>query len=429
MLTDRYSFWGRWLAAVSLSVALAGCGGGGGGGSDDGGGTPVTGSQTGVFTDAPVNGLTYVASPSGVTGVTGDNGTDGGFRYEPGDTVTFTLGGLTLGSTTGAATVTPADISGGNPTVAANLLVLLQSLDSDSAEGRIAISLPASTSLSGLSLTQSTTDFASAAAFTEAVAAAGGTVVDPQTAVEHATAQFWQQAAGVWFARVDSATAIVIRIDAQGRYLMGETGLGDEAGQPGIEYGRIDWDPTTQIATAVASIDTSGDWGLSSSPVRLRMQGTQLEVGDLQDGAVVETLAMRRLDSQANSIIGIWVVEGLENATDPLSTQTFVFGLNGGYMMIDPVGDVSDGPGDPLCGGAGLESGNYVVTGDILSITQMRVDTNGCAGLNEPTPGGDIRTELRNMVLSADGSTLDAEIFYPALGQGDGPVRLLRVTP
>ncbi|NMS24543.1 hypothetical protein, partial [Vibrio parahaemolyticus] len=123
---------------------------------------------------------------------------------------------------------------------------------------------------------------------------------DPQTAVEHATAQFWQQAAGVWFARVDSATAIVIRIDAQGRYLMGETGLGDEAGQPGIEYGRIEWDPTTQIATAVASIDTSGDWGLSSSPVRLRMQGTQLEVGDLQNGAVVETLAMRRLDSQSN---------------------------------------------------------------------------------------------------------------------------------
>ncbi|MCX8025678.1 MAG: hypothetical protein N3A60_10795, partial [Thermanaerothrix sp.] len=78
-----------------------------------GGGTTGTGPLRGVFVDAPVAGLEYVTS-SGVSGKTDANGV---FYYDPGDTVTFKIGNLTLGSAKGASQVTPVDIvSGGTIT-------------------------------------------------------------------------------------------------------------------------------------------------------------------------------------------------------------------------------------------------------------------------------------------------------------------------
>ncbi|MCX7982282.1 MAG: carboxylesterase family protein [Syntrophales bacterium] len=95
-----------------------------------GGGTTGTGPLRGVFVDAPVAGLEYVTS-SGVSGKTDANGV---FYYDPGDTVTFKIGNLTLGSAKGASQVTPVDIvSGGTITDqrVQNMLVLLQTLDED----------------------------------------------------------------------------------------------------------------------------------------------------------------------------------------------------------------------------------------------------------------------------------------------------------
>lgn len=103
---------------IASSVILAACGG--------------SSSQpaTGVFVDAPVEGLTYTGS----TGMSGTTDANGGFLYEPGTTVTFSLGGVTLGTVTGAAMVTPVDmVEGSAPDDPAAVAIarVLQSVDAD----------------------------------------------------------------------------------------------------------------------------------------------------------------------------------------------------------------------------------------------------------------------------------------------------------
>ncbi len=109
--------------AVTI-VSLTGCLGGGGGG--DG---PA--ARTGVFTDSPVAGLRYQTdTQEGITAA------DGTFRYRDGETVTFHLGELQLGSATAAEQLSPLDLVDGaeiTDSRVTNMLVLLQSLDEDRA--------------------------------------------------------------------------------------------------------------------------------------------------------------------------------------------------------------------------------------------------------------------------------------------------------
>lgn len=136
---------GKLLVLSLITVTLAACGGGTGGpgtgdiivnetpaGNDD---TPTL--VAGTFVDSPVDGLDYTGLPSGTTGVTGDNGTPGGWEVEEGDTVTFSIGDVELGSAaaTSGGVITPATIVN-DPTNAANpralrIARLLQSIDDD----------------------------------------------------------------------------------------------------------------------------------------------------------------------------------------------------------------------------------------------------------------------------------------------------------
>ena len=85
---------------------------------------------TGVFVDAPVEGLNYKTET--MNGITDENGT---FKYHVGETVTFMIGDLMLGSAPGSDIMTPIDLVPGavdetDPTVT-NICRLLQSLDWD----------------------------------------------------------------------------------------------------------------------------------------------------------------------------------------------------------------------------------------------------------------------------------------------------------
>ncbi|WP_460751134.1 retention module-containing protein, partial [Marinomonas epiphytica] len=60
---------------------------------------------TSYFVDGLVNGLSYTTT-SGLSGITGSDGDDGSFNYRDGDTVTFSVGGVVVGS------VTSEDIDG-----------------------------------------------------------------------------------------------------------------------------------------------------------------------------------------------------------------------------------------------------------------------------------------------------------------------------
>lgn len=111
------------ITIVSL-VTLIGCGG-------DGDTTSSTETvSTGVFIDSAVEGLYYeTATHSGTTNSLGE------YDYMPGETVTFSIGGIVLGSSVTGAVVTPLSLvpSAADETnpVVTNIVRLLLSLDSD----------------------------------------------------------------------------------------------------------------------------------------------------------------------------------------------------------------------------------------------------------------------------------------------------------
>jgi len=109
--------------AVVLSLGLTGCGG-----SSSGTTTPT---KTGVFADAPVEGLSYkTATQSGFTDAQGQ------FKYKAGETVTFKLGTLILGKGKAGAFVTPYTISDNN-TTATNIAMILQNFDANRSNTKV----------------------------------------------------------------------------------------------------------------------------------------------------------------------------------------------------------------------------------------------------------------------------------------------------
>jgi len=108
---------------VATTLGLSGCGGGGGSTAS------VDDVQTGTFVDAPVQGLKYETATQ--SGYTDENGN---FKYKTGETVTFKIGTLSLGSATGSGAINPLDLSGDTSfasisTKAKNIAMLLQNLD------------------------------------------------------------------------------------------------------------------------------------------------------------------------------------------------------------------------------------------------------------------------------------------------------------
>lgn len=110
----------------ALAAALAGCGGG----EEE---TQLSTTTTGVFRDAPVYGLWYQSTTG--NGYTGSKGT---FPYRPGETYTFFVGQMKLGSftpTVDNATVTPASLvpagTSSRETRIINLTRFLLTLDKD----------------------------------------------------------------------------------------------------------------------------------------------------------------------------------------------------------------------------------------------------------------------------------------------------------
>ncbi len=163
---------------LACSLVITGCGGGGGSSDSSSQGSnnntnpsgnntnptgntnPVSaGSSTGTFVDSPVAGLTYTTSG----GYTGTTDSSGHFAYNAGETITFKLGTLTLGTVPASGLITPIDLSNSNFNIRDNLLILLQSLDTHANSNAITIT-PASIAKisSSLDLTVDPTTFSTA---------------------------------------------------------------------------------------------------------------------------------------------------------------------------------------------------------------------------------------------------------------------------
>ncbi|WP_019030004.1 Calx-beta domain-containing protein, partial [Colwellia piezophila] len=103
--------------------------------------TPVTtdSTLTAQFTDNFVSGVTYTTS-SGLTGKTGDTGTAGEFKYNAGDTITFTIGDVIIGQFSADAIngdvlflqdIAGNSLSDSNSSYVENMAIFLQALDDD----------------------------------------------------------------------------------------------------------------------------------------------------------------------------------------------------------------------------------------------------------------------------------------------------------
>jgi len=148
--------------------------------SDEGGTTdPQPSTFTGVFLDCEVVGLTY-QSGSSTPGVTDENGT---FTYTPGQPLSFSVGGVQLGTLDdGAAICTPNDF-----VIPENIARFLQSIDAD---GIPSNGIDVSTAASALANTNvpssvfenpNSTDFAADTAIIGALATTGDALLDTAT--------------------------------------------------------------------------------------------------------------------------------------------------------------------------------------------------------------------------------------------------------
>lgn len=126
----KYRFSILWILLLFCIAAITACSSGSSlteAGVDD---SSNANALTGIFLDSPVEGLNYqTVTMSGIT----DNA--GTFMYHEGETITFFIGDVMLGSATGKQIMTPIDlvpeaVNEMHPTVT-NICRLLQSLDWD----------------------------------------------------------------------------------------------------------------------------------------------------------------------------------------------------------------------------------------------------------------------------------------------------------
>jgi hypothetical protein len=118
ILSAKVTGWPVLVLASVLALCVAGCS------SDD------SGESQGTFNDGPVENLDFE-----VDGKTGKTGPDGGFAYRSGTQITFSVGGIVLGSGTVKAFMTPVDLVPGaedeNNDTVTNIARFLQTLDED----------------------------------------------------------------------------------------------------------------------------------------------------------------------------------------------------------------------------------------------------------------------------------------------------------
>lgn len=373
---------------VAFVIGVTACGGGSTSGTT--GHTP----SSGILTDDPVGGVSYLTS-TGVSGVTAANG---GYNFNVGDTVEFKLGSLVLGNVTATGIVTPIELAAGNSNSLTNLLVMLQSLDVDGnpANGISIPPLAAAAVTTAIDLTVAPASFNTTAL--QAAMTAGG-ITAPIVTEAEAIASFLAQgmtllSSNIWVSLPTANTTestVLVRLAANGDYLHGEAGNDVGSGTAGVEQGNAllpSFDTYGYKLAASAVVDTNLQWGLSH-PLpcdRLRSVGDQLIAteGTTADGGVTCTQNTNATISKAGNdpagIVGVWA---LGSAT-VVNTQHFAFFSNGKFLMVDPIGDTTVGVGHP-CGGPGVESGAYTYTANTLTVSNFDFDTNGCAGLKDGT--------------------------------------------
>lgn len=396
----------RLLLAVALNLALLSCGGGG----DGGGGTPAP--LTGVLIDSPVQGLPYVAQPSGLSERTGPNGE---FQYQPGDFISFTTGAL-LSQVDAEPVVTPftllgrtvvADVNHEWPVNFARILMAL-----DTTPGLDVLTMPATLPPLPMNIFHSL----DSASFETALAPTGIPIVPRADAVAHLKKQF-----AIWGSWAISNTATelqVITFLPNGTYLFAhDDDPAVAGGNDGMERGTYRWNANTNAFTYTVAVNTDGTGGLShpgptQTPPYTFVVDASGNSAVLHLGPnVTDEIHLTRVADPTNSIVGTW------SLTLPFGVEfdaVITFFTDGTFAVAN---DGADGVA------AGIERGTYVFDGTTKTLTtSTTVDTNGDFGFNAgptPSPPATITAVLE--------STLTPDLDYLRITEGGELVMFHRV--
>jgi hypothetical protein len=180
---------------VALCAALVACGGGGSKSSSSGPGT-----ATGRLIDSAVGGIHYTSG-----GTSGTTDADGLFIYEPGQPVTFTLGGISFGTTAAKAILTPVDLAGAtgasaetDPKVVA-ITRFLMTIDQDgNPNNGITIPSGAAAAAAGKSVNWATASDADLVAVLTSITGSTPTLVSAATALSHVRDSIFGLYVGTW---------------------------------------------------------------------------------------------------------------------------------------------------------------------------------------------------------------------------------------
>ena len=201
--TTRVSLFTKFLSVttvIAACAALFACGGGSGSApaaAEAPASSTVGSIAVGTFVDGPVAGLAYESgSQHGLTDV---NGT---FSYIVGSPITFKVGDIVLGSTTGAGLITPINLAGDgssadSPKVVATVQ-FLKTVAIDDGAGNLSIPESVRTASVGKSI-----DFAAADATTQVATVASQVAADKPLASasdseSHMTDSLYKLAAGTY---------------------------------------------------------------------------------------------------------------------------------------------------------------------------------------------------------------------------------------
>lgn len=418
-----------------------------------------TGPAMGILVDSPVAGVTFNAS-SGKSGTTDENGN---FSFTHGDKIEFKLGDLTLANIPGSMIVTPIELASGNDNKLQNLLVLLQSLDSDSdLTNGISISRETAASVkSSLNLNANPETFAESADLKNIMEASG--ISGDARTLEEARNHFMSQGVALLSAQIwvnyTNQTASVLRVasDTSGEYLQGDARPEDSCDenrvcggrivfQSGVESGvasAVDFDTRGFKLVSKTSVDTNVQVGLSHpGPTRrVRTDGFELiysdivtvqrareqssvfgelfhiakpiQLSDENEVAEKEIKEARysKIDNDPNGIVGAWAYD-----STAIKTPTLVFFPNGKFLMLDPTGETQREE-QAKCAKPGVEFSSYTYNkgANNFNLSSFTYNTNGCAGFS------DVEGNI-GFSISADGST--AKLDKP----GEASVTVYRVS-
>ena len=439
-------------ASIALLAAtqLVGCGGGdspaadsgssgGNGGTGGGGGGGGTTSNTGIFLDSPVQGLKYTTSPSNLTGTTNAAGE---YSYRTGDTVTFAVGDLVLGTVTAQGTVTPltvaqaltATTSSDLETTTINLLAFLQSLDADgNADNGItvatvvanamttnAISFTANESTFTSSLTTLVTNVASSTNTTL-------TVVSREDAADHFAEQTPALVAGtyVW----SSATGVPVTRDTRtltlfenGTYLYGGhdsdpncngTGNDEDVNGNGVEMGTFEFNALTSEVSFHKTFETNGGCGPDNADIESYSLEIDENILHLDDGE--ELSHWVAVPSTVGQLAGSWGIPSALLNNRPLVVSFFPSASTPGtgrYFLVDAMLESPDVTDDAS---SGIEEGCYTVgsggalTADLSSGCPAAIDTNDTAGLSNPHNQAYVEVDEHGRLRFSEGAIGDEE--------------------